>query len=72
MREAFLDGIAHYLPRNGYQQPAKNLKISPTPFFSTILVYFRSISPNSTKLPHQYHLSYQRERSIWLDDGLEG
>ena len=32
MREAFLDGITRYLPRNGYQQPAKNLKISPTPF----------------------------------------
>ena len=32
MKEAFLDGITHYLPRNGCHPPAKNPKISPTPF----------------------------------------
>ena len=72
MREAFLDGITHYLPRNGYHPPAKNPETLPAPFFSTMLVYVRSTSPNSTKLPHQHRLSYQRKRSIWLDHGLEG
>ena len=70
--KVFLDGITPYLPRNRYRQPAKNPKTSPAPFLSTMLVCSRATSRNTTKLPHQHHLSYQRERSIWLDHGLEG
>ena len=72
MTEALLDGIAQELPRKRYNPPAKNLKMPPTPFSSTILDYFRSTSPNTTKPPHQHRLSYQSEHSIWLDYGLEG
>ena len=70
--EVFHDGIVPHFPRNRYLKPAKNLRSRPLAILGTMLVYFRSTSPNSTKLPHQHHLSYQRKRSVWLDHGLEG
>ena len=56
----------------GTTHPPKISKVGRRQFLGTMLVYFRSTSPNSTKLPHQHHLSYQRKRSTWLDHGLEG
>ena len=69
--EALFGGIMPHIPRNRYHPPTKNLKAGRRQFLGTMLVYFRSTSPNSTKRPHQHHLSYQRKRSIWLDHGLE-
>ena len=72
MTEALLDGIPHDLPRNRYQQPAKNVKTSSAPFWDTMLDYSRATSQNITNLPRRHRLSYQSKRPIWLDYGLEG